>query len=284
MAIVQAVVNPSIEALTGHIGARVSGVDPRQLRAGDIECIRDALHQHLAVFIPSQPLSAEQLVEFAEQLGVIEPPHGGLQAHSSNPKVMITERRQGGGTRNDTWHSDVSFDETPPSVSILQALEVPDAGGDTMFASQYAAYEGLVEPMRALVDGLEAFHDGLPGFTRQLDGVEGGAERVRRLRSENRTAVHPVVRVHPVTGRRALYVNRLFTQRIVGLSEIEGRGLLDMLCEHSEQPSFQVRWRWQAGDIAVWDNRCVIHYAANDVGDATRVMQRITLTGERPVG
>ena len=271
-----------IQRLSGYIGAEIRGVDLNAAASADMAIIRAALLDHLVLFFPCQSLSTDGLVAFAESLGEIEPPHGGLQAKGNNPKVMVTERKAGEGVRNDAWHSDVSFDETPPSISILQAREVPALGGDTLFASMYAAYDTLSAPFRELVDDLAALHDGLPGFTYQLSGTPNGPERLRRLREEDKSAIHPVVRRHPETGKRALYVNRLFTQRIMGLSDIESRNLLNLLCEHCEQSSFQVRWRWSPGDVVMWDNRCAIHYAANDIGDADRVLCRVTLKGDRP--
>jgi taurine dioxygenase len=272
----------AVHKLSGNLGAQVSGVNLNRLDSHTTNFIRDALTENLVLFFPRQGLSGDELVHFAELFGDIDVPHGGLQSQHGDPRVMVTARRGGEGVRNDMWHSDVSFDETPPSLSILQALEVPELGGDTLFASMYAAYDDLSVPIRNVVDNLQALHDGLPGFTYQVTGTPGGAERLRRLRQEAKSAIHPVVRKHPESGRKALYVNRLFTQRIVGISDIESRNLLNLLCEHAEQSSFQVRWRWSAGDLVLWDNRCVMHYAANDIGDADRVMWRVTLQGERP--
>ena len=272
----------AIDSLSGHLGARLADIDLNHIDEHDVESIRQALHHHLVLCFPKQALSGDALVRFAELFGEVQPPHGGLQAHSINPKVMVTERKAGGGVRNDMWHSDVSFDVAPPSISILQAIEVPDTGGDTMFASMYAAYEELSAPLRTAVESLQALHDGLPGFTYQLAETPSAQARLQRLREEAKTAVHPVVRRHPATGKKALYVNRLFTQRIMGLSDLESRNLLNLLCEHAEQSSFQVRWRWSEGDVVMWDNRCVMHYAANDIGDADRTMWRVTLTGEQP--
>jgi len=272
----------TIHQLSGHIGAEVRDIDLNRLDSGAMGIIQEALHTHLALVFPRQSLSSSALVAFAERFGAVHLPHGGLQSHTGDPRMMVTERRGGEGVRNDMWHSDVSFDETPPSLSILQALEVPVHGGDTLFASMYAAYDDLSAPLRAVVDDMQALHDGLPGFTYQLTGTPGGSDRLQRLREEAKSAIHPVVRKHPETGRKALYVNRLFTQRIVGVSDIESRNLLNLLCEHAEQSSFQVRWRWSAGDLVLWDNRFVKHYAANDIRDADRIMWRVTLQGDRP--
>ena len=268
------------QPLTGYIGATMPGIDLKALDDEAVDAIRQALNEHLVLFFSGECLSADEFAAVGDRLGEIDLPHAGLRKHSENPKVMVTES----GGNNNTWHTDVSFDETPPAVSMLQALELPEVGGDTLFASMYAAFETLSTPLRDLVEGLEALHDGLPSFTRYLmdSGTPDGPERLARMREESTTAVHPVVRRHPETGRKALYINRVFTQRIMGLTDIESRNLLNLLCDHSEQASFQVRWRWAPGDVAMWDNRCAMHYASADFGQGHRLMQRVTLKGDRP--
>ncbi len=151
--------------LTGYLGATIPGVDLKTLDDEDVDAIRQALHEHLVLFFSGECLSADDLAAFGERLGEIDLPHGGLREHSENPKVMVTETKLGKGGGNNTWHTDVSFDETPPAISILQAIELPEVGGDTWCASMYAAFDTLSKPLRDLVGGLEALHDGLPSFT-----------------------------------------------------------------------------------------------------------------------
>ena len=277
---------PTPQPLTGYIGAAMSGVALDTLSDDDVDTIRQTLNEHLVLFFPGDCLSADNLAAFGERLGEIDLPHSGLRKHPENPLVMVTETSGGKGGGNNTWHTDVSFDESPPAISILQAVTLPEVGGDTLFASMYAAFETLSPPLRELVEGLEALHDGLPYFTQYLisSGTPNGTERLEQMRKERTTAIHPVVRRHPETGRKALYVNRLFTQRIMGISDIESRNLLTLLFEHVEQASFQVRWSWSPGDVAMWDNRCAMHYASEDFGLANRLMHRVTLKGERPLG
>ncbi len=276
-----------IRPLAGHIGAEVTGVDLGDLDGRAVAAVREAWLEHQVLFFPRQGLSPERLVEAASRFGEIDPPHPGLERHPDHPDVMIaaSRRGEGGAKYNAIWHSDVSFDAAPPAASLLQAEILPPVGGDTLFVSMYAAFDRLCERLKPVVEGLEAMHDGIPNFTPYLldPGTPDGPERLRRLKRESRGCVHPVVIRHPETGRRALFVNRAFTQRLLGLSDIESRGLLGLLFEHCEQASFQVRWSWSPGDIAFWDNRCTMHYAARDYGLDDRIMHRVTLKGARPL-
>ena len=278
----------NVRPLAGHIGAEIAGVDLRRIDGDDVRLIREAWLAHQVLFFPRQGLSADELGRAASRFGEIEPPHSGLVRHPDNPGVMLarTTKGAGSGRYNAIWHSDVSFEAAPPMASMLQAESVPAVGGDTLFASMYAAWEALSDRLKTAVEGLEALHDGVPNFTAYLLDPEtpDGPERLRRLKAEQPGAAHPLVVRHPETGRRALFVNRAFTQRILGLPEIESRGLLDLLFDHSEQASFQCRWRWAEGDIAFWDNRCAMHYAAMDYGMADRLMTRVTLKGAPPKG
>ena len=248
--------------------------------------IREAFLAHQVVFIRAQDLPPPRLLELAGHIGEIENPHPALAALPGHPEIMLveTDGGEGSGKYNTTWHTDVSFGERPPAASIMRAITLPALGGDTLFASQYAAYDNLSAPLKTLVEGLHAFHDGVVRFRSQLKDQNdpNEQERIRQLQLEYPGAVHPVVRRHPETGRKALYVNRSFTQRIIGLSEIESRNLLALLWDHAEQASFQVRWRWQEGDIAMLDNRCATHSAAMDYGSERRVMHRVTIKGDRP--
>jgi taurine dioxygenase len=178
----------------------------------------------------------------------------------------------------DKWHTDVSCDEKPPYASILHLTTIPETGGDTLFSSMYAAYQALSEPMKSLLDGLTATHDGGPNYS----------DREQRDREENphrvaSAAVHPVITTHPLTGRKALYVNSVFTVRINELSEAESGAVLDFLFAHVKRPEFQCRFKWQKNSIAFWDNRAVQHYAVWDYYPAVRSGQRVTIRGDRPV-
>jgi taurine dioxygenase len=170
----------------------------------------------------------------------------------------------------EVWHSDLSFMPAPPAHSILAAQVLPEAGGDTMFANQYSAYETLSEGMKHLLRELRAWH--------------GGSKLASLLEVENSVPPqsHPIVRTHPETGRKGLYVNRLYTYCIDGLTEAESRGLLDFLFEQNCRPEFTYRHQWTPGDVIMWDNRCALHYAVHDYGEAARVMHRTTIEGDIP--
>lgn len=275
-----------VRQLTGAIGAEVTGVNLRELdnvRASDLW---DILLRFQAIFIRHQHLTPEELLHLGNSFGAVLKPHAGLTNLITTPEIMLAETQdgEGFGKYNTIWHSDVSFDEKPPSASIIQAIKVPPQGGDTLFASMYAAYDGLSDPLKEMVDGLQALHEGAPAFSWALldPASTNGRERLEKMKQEHPGAVHPVVRIHPETNRKALYINRSFTTRILGLSEVESRNLIDLLCEHCEQVAFQMRWKWAEGDIGIWDNRCAMHCAVMDYGKAHRVMHRITLQGDRP--
>ena len=273
--------------LTSYVGAEISGINLKNLDESTVNSIWRMFLKHQVIFFRNQTLSPGDLVALGKCFGKILAPHAGLTTLKSHPDVMLAETRdgEGFGKYNTRWHSDVSFEEMPPAGSIIQAVKVPDVGGDTLFSSMYAAYENLALPLKEMVRNLKAFHEGVPAFSwALLDPVNReGSERLERMKRECPGAVHPVVRCHPETGRKALFVNRSFTTRILGLSEIESRNLIDLLCEHCEQAAFQVRWRWAQGDVGIWDNRCLTHCAVMDYGKSHRIMHRITLRGDRPL-
>jgi taurine dioxygenase len=189
-------------------------------------------------------------------------------------------------TFGNAWHSDFSFLEEPPLGSILYAREVPSHGGDTLFANMYEAYEALSEGMKRMLLGLRAMHSGKPygqgGLPKDLKTSRSiGIERNNP--EADRETAHPVVRLHPESGRKALFVNAIYTTRFEDMSEAESRPLLDFLFEHVQRPEFACRFRWAEGSLAVWDNRCTLHYAVNDYDGSRRLMHRTTVAGERPM-
>jgi alpha-ketoglutarate-dependent taurine dioxygenase len=275
---------PAIEVrpLSGAIGAEVSGVDlARELPDETIADIRRAWLDHLVIFFRDQQLTPAQFMAFAQRLGKpIEYPFlKGLPGFPEITPVVKLEHEtvNFGGV----WHTDTTYLEEPPSGTMLLAREVPPAGGDTLFANQYLAYEALSERMRALLDG--------------LTGVSSSAKadvtrsREDRLKTHGRdyalkelTAEHPVVRTHPETGRKALYVNVGHTIRFKDMTEAESAPLLEFLYRHQSKPEFTCRFNWSVGSIAFWDNRAAQHYPINDYHGHRRVMHRITLAGDRP--
>ena len=267
----------SVEPLTPTIGAEISNVDLREpLEDQTFSEIRQALLAHGVIFFRDQSIGHEQHVAFGKRFG-------GLHIHPASPciddrpELMLVHTDANSTRQNgDRWHSDVSCDEAPPMGSILHLHTVPPCGGDTLFSSMYAAWDALSEPMKALLTPLEARHESAHLYDHLY-----GNEVVRR-RNEWPSAVHPVVRTHPETGRKALFVNSVFTRRILGPSESESRALLDLLFEHVTNPHFQCRFRWRPNSIAFWDNRCVQHHAMWDYFPRTRSGTRVTVTGDRP--
>ena len=264
--------------LTPAIGAEIHGVDLNQpLEPEVFAAIRDALIAHQVIFFRDQLLSVERHVAFGRMFGelAIHPNDPGLPGH---PEVMtIHADASSKRVAGERWHSDVSCDAEPPMGSILHLHTVPAHGGDTMFASMYAAYEALSAPMQAWLSTLTAEHDGAPYYrsVNALIGRDDGGRSYPR-------AVHPAVRTHPVSGRKSLFVNEMFTTRIVGLSRRESDAVLAFLFEHVQRPEFQCRFRWSANAIAFWDNRCTQHMAIWDYFPATRSGYRVTVKGERP--
>jgi taurine dioxygenase len=233
-----------------------------------------------------QTLSKGEQVAFARLLGEPTLAHPIVPGPDEHPEILELDAAAGG--RNARWHTDVTFVATPPRASILYGETIPSYGGDTMWADTRAAYDRLAEPLRDLVDRLDAIHRVSPlaywgepfdtALTR--DDAAELAAKAQRLPA----VLHPVVRVHPETGRRNLFVNPGFTTHLVGLSRIESDNLLALLYAHASQPELVYRHRWQTGDLIIWDNRCTMHYAVDDYADSARRVRRVTLRGDAPVG
>jgi alpha-ketoglutarate-dependent taurine dioxygenase len=286
-----ATVKLDIAPLSGTIGAEIRNVDLHQpLDAGTVGAIRHALLDYKVIFLPGQHLSPAEHTAFAAYFGEITDAHPVVPGMAEQREVFeidYTRARKGLGDRGreygegDKWHTDVTFVENPPLGSILNAVVIPDAGGDTLWADTQAAYEGLSRPIKDLVDGLTAVHDGRRAFGRILQAVGKGKWDGKEF-TELIPVEHPVVRTHPETGRRNLFVNPGFTVRIKDLTGKESDTLLQFLYAHMATPEYVVRYRWEAGDIGFWDNRTTMHYAITDYGDAHRVIQRVTIKGDKP--
>jgi taurine dioxygenase len=230
------------------------------------------------LFFRDQKLDYDSAKAFARHFGDLHI-HPNTPGPDGHPEILpIHADANSKRIAGERWHSDVSCDPEPPLGSILYLHTVPPVGGDTLFASQYAAYDALSPQLKTYLEGLTAFHDGGPSY-RATNAKIGVPEAGRIYPSAN----HPVVRTHPVTGRKALYVNRGFTQRINGLPDDEARALLAFLIEHSVKPDFQVRFRWRANSVAFWDNRAVQHLAVWDYFPQVRTGFRVTIKGDRPV-
>jgi taurine dioxygenase len=283
-------VSLDVVPLAGTIGSRVDGVDiTAPLDGATIAAVRAALVERKVLVFPAQHPDPDALVAFARRFGELTPAHPVLppldDAHPEVLEIDATRSRLDARYRdeyeNDTWHTDVSFMIDPPLGSLLTGVVIPPSGGDTAFVDLQAAYESLSDPIRALVDGLQAEHDGRTEFAAFLDATpEGGVWNGRRFTALE-PVVHPVVRTHPESGRRGLFVNPTFTTRILGLSRRESDALLALLYDHAAQPEHVFRHRWSTGDVVFWDNRSTLHRGVRDFGDAHRVLQRVTIKGEK---
>ncbi len=269
-----------VQPLTSSIGAEVSGVDlAADLDASMIAALRAALLDHLVLFFRDQDLKADQHLRFAERFGPISVPTF-TTGSSTRPEIIVLDQVGPKGEGADSWHADNTYMAEPPMASILRAVTLPDVGGDTCFASMYAAYDGLSPTMQSFLDGLTAVHDinVMVERTKHLNNAG-----LRESAARWPPVVHPVVRVHPETGRKLLNVNRNWTVQIVELSPAESASLLGFLYAHLASPDFQCRFHWTEGAVAFWDNRVVQHYAVPDYTER-RVMERVTVAGDRPYG
>jgi taurine dioxygenase len=259
------------------IGAEVSGVDLTGGVANDLkEDLNRALLEWKVLFFRDQRMTSEQQRDMARQWGELEV-HPFLKAGDTPEVIRFAKDETTKGTEN-IWHSDVTWRQIPSLGSILRAIEVPAVGGDTMWADMALAYDGLPESVRSQVDGLTAIHDFSDSFGQGMSPA-----RLEKMREEFPPAEHPVIRVHPETGRRTIYVNEIFTSRIVGLEPEESNRLLGFLCAQARVPEYQCRFHWEPDSIAFWDNRSTQHYAISDYWPAARVMDRVTIVGDRPV-
>ena len=277
---------PETEPLTPRIGAIVHGVDLNTISERDAARIRDALLARRVVFFRNQQVSTEGHVAFARALGPLTRAHPILPASDEDQAVFELDSQAGSAANH--WHTDVTFVIRPPTFSILHALVVPPVGGDTMWANTVAGYADLRPTIRALADELRAVHTNGHDYGRADVASSGQArpeqiERLRRFASSVYETEHPVVRLHPETGERALLLGG-FAQKLVGHGSTETVDLVRTLQSYVTRPENTVRWRWEAGDVAVWDNRSTQHYAISDYGEAHRKMQRVTTAGEVPVG
>jgi len=283
-----------VRPLAGYIGAEIHGVDLAQPLAPEVVAeIRATLLQWKVVFFRDQDLTQDQHVAFGRQFGEVTPAHPTLPAmFPERPEILLLDNemiakgegggaKKGGVTVDSRWHTDVTFVPNPPMGSILRGVIVPEYGGDTQWTNLVAAYNDLSPEIQRLCDELHAVHQNFLPLTR--GELPSGLKK--QFQSQDLRAVHPVVRVHPETGEKAIFVNPNFTDHIVELSRKEGNHILELLYEQLATPSYTCRFRWQPGSIAFWDNRATCHIVPTDVPPgARRSMQRITIAGDVPVG
>ncbi|MGI9327098.1 MAG: TauD/TfdA dioxygenase family protein [Pseudomonadales bacterium] len=252
-----------VTRVAGALGAEIRGVSLADPTDAELAGIQRLLHEHLVIFFPEQTLTVEQHVALGERFGPVENHPNLKNPFTQHPKLFELAATQGGIA--DEWHTDITFSPEPPLLSILKIVECPEVGGDTMWTSLYAAFDALSAPMQELCESLTALHDATPH------------NRPEKM------AIHPMVRTHPVTGRKALYVNEHFTRRIVEMSPEESAALLGFLTRWVQKPQFTVRYRWQPNTVGIWDNRCTQHYVLNDF-QGERIIQRVTVMGDKPEG
>jgi taurine dioxygenase len=265
------------------LGAIVSGVDiSQELSAGAIEELGQLLIEHQILFFRDQPISPQAQARFAAHFGTLHV-HPIYPVLPDLPQIMLIDTHPGFLPDNDNWHTDVTFSQTPPLAGILAAKRIPSAGGDTLWASCSAAYEALSEPMRRFLAGLTAQHSVAKSFPPERWQTDPAfKERYERAVAKHPPVNHPVVRTHPVSGRKCLFVNEGFTTHINELSPQESQALLSFLCAHIGRPEFTVRWTWRVDDVAFWDNRITQHYAIADYLPERRTMHRATVNGDKP--
>ncbi len=277
--------NFEVAPISGALGAEVQGVDLSQKLADEtVEDLRAALLDHLVIFFREQSLTPQQQIDFSRQFGELEE-HDFVKGTEEHPEIIriLKEADEKGMNFGGVWHSDVTHQKSPALGSVLYAVEVPPFGGDTLFANQYVAYETLSSGMREMLDGLTAIHTAEGPFGphgrsltnwRNMD-VETSEKALEQTE-------HPVVRTHPETGRKGLFINGTFTVRFKNMTRRESMPLLRFLLKHASREAFTCRFRWARGSVAFWDNRSVMHYALNDYTGHRREMLRVTISGDRP--
>lgn len=271
-----------IKVLTPAIGAVVHGVDLSQ-RLGDDTwgAIEGAFLDHQVIFFRGQNLSSEDLKRFGRHFGALNV-HPFLPKVDDDPEVILLHNDRKRPPAVNVWHADLTFMPRPPLGAVLLARKIPDVGGDTLWASMTAAYEGLSSDMQNRLSSLTAVHRGSLAEYRAALGEHVPLDPNSEWADPNPMAEHPIVRTHPVTGRKSLFVSSSDTRSINGMEPDAGAALLENLFRHAETPEFQVRFRWRPGDVAFWDNRCTQHYATADYWPKDRTMHRVTVEGDRP--
>ncbi|WP_275460823.1 TauD/TfdA dioxygenase family protein [Streptomyces noursei] len=299
----QNVAGIDVRRLAGHIGAEIAGVDlTAPMSDATMAGIRAALLRHKVIFFRDQRLSHADHIAFGRRFGALTRRPGRKHGvhPEGHPEILIVdpdaedtrygrrfeERLRPKALRHDAgWHVDLAATVNPPAISVLRSEVVTEYGGDTQWTNLVAAYRGLSGPLQALADGLRAEHT-LYAACELVLSDEEDVEVIRRLTEDTLLSVHPVVRVHPETGEKALFTPPASVTRLLGLLPWESRHLLELLYEHIGRPEYTVRWRWAVGDVAVWDNRAVAHLQPADLDhtDYRRTLYRVTVLGEPPVG
>ncbi len=273
-----------IQQCTPVIGAEISGVDfSRPLSAETHDAIYQALIDHLVIFFRDTEIAPEAHMDFAGQFGQLDEPHVHYPHVDGFDRIVRLENNADNPPDTNSWHTDLTFKQHRPFASVLIAREIPPVGGDTLWSSCYTAYDRLPEGMKNDLEGIDAIHD-LGDFRNDFAGTKGnepGEVRLNQAVSRFGHSVQPLISTHPVTGRKFLNFNESFVTHIAGMTTNESNALKTMLANHMNKPEDQVRWRWRANDMVMWDNRVTMHYAVADYMPHYRLMNRITVVNDR---
>ncbi|MGV8996334.1 MAG: TauD/TfdA dioxygenase family protein [Parvibaculaceae bacterium] len=271
----------TLKPLTPTIGAEVLDIDiGKPMDAATLAALRQTLLDWKVIFFRDQNITTEQHLAFARNFGELEV-HPFAPQKPGFPEILPITHDENNKGKENKWHSDVTWRENPSLGSILRALEVPDIGGDTLFSDMYAAYDNLPDDVKAEIDGKVAVHD-FAHFRIAMRKRGASEEEIEALNKKYPMVEHPVIRTHPETGRKGIYVNVAFTQHIVGMEKEKSDAMLSYLYAQAATPEYQCRFRWAANSLAFWDNRACQHYAASDYFPAIRRMERATVIGDRP--
>ena len=272
----------TITKLTRHIGAEISGIDlGRPLNKSEENAVYDALIDNCVIFFRDQDVDPEHHLAFARSFGEIDQPHP-VYSHVEGYETIVKLANDANNPPDtNEWHTDLTFKQDPAFASILVAREVPEVGGDTLWASMYAAYDALDDDIQSYLETLFAVHD-MGDFRNTFTVGENDGQKLLEGMNKFGCAIHPLIKTHPVSGRKFLYVNESFTQHIIGMTARESRNWLNWLLDHINRPEYQVRFRWQNGSVAMWDNRCTQHYAVADHDGTQRLMEHTASLGEKP--
>ena len=271
----------NVKRVAGAIGAELQAINIACGIDGELAAnLRSLLNEHEVLFLRDQAISAADQKALAEVFGPLQthPAYGTVEGF---PEVMILESTRENPSKIEVWHSDMTFRQHPPSVTVLRGITIPEVGGDTLFASMTAAYEGLSPGMQRYLEGLIAVHDFSYGFRESL-AEPGGRERLADAVTANPPVRHPVVQTHPETGKKVLFVNALFTTHIEGLPPLESAEVLQFLWRHASLPEFTCRFSWAPDSLVLWDNRSTQHKPVNDFFPAIRRLHRVVSEGDQP--
>ena len=269
-----------VEPVGGRIGAEIHGVElAANMENSTVAAIRAALARHKVIFFRHQRLDDQQHAAIVARLGRSQPDAPG----AATEQARLIELNSSDGYAADIWHTDQTYVQSPPDVTTLRAVVIPKPGGDTLWANTAAAYADLPDPLKTLADSLWGIHSNIFDYAQASGKEKDKEEWLQTVRPVRMEAEHPVVRVHPETGERALILGA-YLQRFVGLNGSDSRHLTAILQDHVTRPENTVRWQWQVGDVAIWDNRATQHRAIVDFGSQLRVVKRATLPGSTPIG